>query len=649
MHFYSERAAILAVSALLLSACGSGGSDRPPPSASAPVVNLSANPTAITAGQATTLTWSTTNATSCTASGGWSGVRGTSGTEQTAAIASTTTFTLACTGAGGSSSQSSTVTVNAPGGGNVVVSGKITFDRVPFKAPPLEGLNPVAPVESPARQVVVEAVDAGNGVAIASTTTDVNGDYALTVAGNVSMFIRARAQMIRSGAAPSWEFSVRNNTNSDALYTLDGSAFNPGGANATRNLKAAIGWNGTTYTDRSAAPFAILDTIYRAKELVLSGNPSAVLSSLNLYWASTNRPTLNRLCPDTGDIGTSFYIGAGGQDDCTPQGLVPAGIYILGDFSSASSDTDEFDQHVIAHEFGHYFEDRLSRSDSIGGDHGGGDRLDLRVAFGEGWGNAYAAMSLNDPAYRDSQQRVNSEFGFNLESDDQTAEGWFSEFSVGEILFDIFDSTADGADAVSLGFAPIFAVMTGEQTGTDALTSIYSFATALRATNSPQSGAIDSLLGNEGITGSGAFGTGESNGGGNVDALPVYEDVVPNQAAIRQCTNAASGTYNAIGNRRLLRFSLAQPATVTITVTGLPEAQASPPPDPDLSLWTRGQEFRSEAFGTQEMLQRPLPAGTHVLDIHECTHVSDPRACHPTLTNPDRRVRTCMNVQIVTN
>jgi hypothetical protein len=33
------------------------------------------------------------------------------------------------------------VTVNAPGAGNVIVSGKITFDRVPFKTPPLSGLR----------------------------------------------------------------------------------------------------------------------------------------------------------------------------------------------------------------------------------------------------------------------------------------------------------------------------------------------------------------------------------------------------------------------------------------------------------------------------------------------------------------------------
>ena len=84
----------------------------------------------------------------------------------------------------------------------------------------------------------------------------------------------------------------------------------------------------------------------------------------------------------------------------------PDGIYILGDFTALGGDTDEFDQSVIAHEFGHYVEDRFGRSDSIGGDHGGSATLlDLRVAFGEGWGNAFSGMVLGDPIYRDSQQR----------------------------------------------------------------------------------------------------------------------------------------------------------------------------------------------------------------------------------------------------
>jgi hypothetical protein len=76
-----------------------------------PTATLSANPTSVPTGSASTLTWSSTNATSCTASNGWTGAKATSGTQQvTPTIA--TTYTLTCTGSGGTSAPVSvTVTV----------------------------------------------------------------------------------------------------------------------------------------------------------------------------------------------------------------------------------------------------------------------------------------------------------------------------------------------------------------------------------------------------------------------------------------------------------------------------------------------------------------------------------------------------------
>ena len=60
------------------------------------------------------LSWNTTNATSCTASGGWTGPEPTSGAVSTGAVDATTTYTLNCTGIGGSGSGLATVTVPNP-------------------------------------------------------------------------------------------------------------------------------------------------------------------------------------------------------------------------------------------------------------------------------------------------------------------------------------------------------------------------------------------------------------------------------------------------------------------------------------------------------------------------------------------------------
>jgi pectate lyase len=83
-------------------------------SVSLPIVTLSASPTSITAGGSSTLNWTSTNATSCTASGGWSGTKALNDT-QSVSPTTNTTYTLACTGSGGSDIKSVTVSVAAAG------------------------------------------------------------------------------------------------------------------------------------------------------------------------------------------------------------------------------------------------------------------------------------------------------------------------------------------------------------------------------------------------------------------------------------------------------------------------------------------------------------------------------------------------------
>ena len=75
-----------------------------------PNVNLSASPASIIIDESSTLSWSSTNTDSCTASGAWSGSKGTSGSE-TVSPTSDSTYTLSCTGNGGSTDSSFEITV----------------------------------------------------------------------------------------------------------------------------------------------------------------------------------------------------------------------------------------------------------------------------------------------------------------------------------------------------------------------------------------------------------------------------------------------------------------------------------------------------------------------------------------------------------
>ncbi|MBY0328575.1 hypothetical protein K2Q02_00555, partial [Patescibacteria group bacterium] len=78
----------------------------------APTASISVSPTSVTSGGTSTITWSSTNATSCTAGGSWSGAKATSGSGWTPALYADTTYSLYCTGAGGTSAtQYATVTV----------------------------------------------------------------------------------------------------------------------------------------------------------------------------------------------------------------------------------------------------------------------------------------------------------------------------------------------------------------------------------------------------------------------------------------------------------------------------------------------------------------------------------------------------------
>ena len=76
-----------------------GGTASSSPAA-LPTVAFSASPSSITAGKISMATWSSTNAFSCGAGGGWTGMKATSGS-LAVSPRSTTTYTLACFGAGG--------------------------------------------------------------------------------------------------------------------------------------------------------------------------------------------------------------------------------------------------------------------------------------------------------------------------------------------------------------------------------------------------------------------------------------------------------------------------------------------------------------------------------------------------------------------
>src|SRR5690606_8213180 len=173
---------------------------------------------------------------------------------------------------------------------------------------------------------------------------------------------------------------------------------------------------------RVAAPFAIIDSIFMGVQRLVAVNSNVQLPALELRWSTANNTANGDLT--LGEIATSFYhreLNA---------------IYILG---SENDDIDEYDRHVILHEWGHYIEAELSRSDNIGGDHQSDDMLDIRVAMSEGFSNAWSAMMLNDPVYRDASGAGQQEgFQIIVNRTKNRVRGWYSEDSIQSILYNFY-------------------------------------------------------------------------------------------------------------------------------------------------------------------------------------------------------------------
>ncbi|HUO66688.1 MAG TPA: hypothetical protein VMV37_04080, partial [Gammaproteobacteria bacterium] len=378
----------------------------------------------------------------------------------------------------------------------MTLSGTVTFDLVPTANVSGAWKLDYANTESaPARGVTVQVIN--GSTVVATTTTDGAGAYSLTVPSNENVFVRARAEMDLSGS-PSWSVSVTDNTQGDALWVLDSATFLLGANGAVQDLHAASGWGGSSYTaTRAAAPFAILDAVYDAMQFVLASEPGLAFPSLQIHWSPNNVPTVSASGPDapSGEIGSSVYVSGGD-------------IYLLG---AQDKDTDEYDRSVISQLWGQYLLDAFGRDDSVPGPHSPGDQLDLRVAFSDGFANAFAAMATGDPIYRDTQGPQQAQgFSFNVEgeaaTDPNPYPGWFSERSIQELVYNLYDSDSnfvpDGSttqDNVALGFVPIFTALAGPLRNTPAQTSIFPFINALEKAVPASQADIDALVRAQGI------------------------------------------------------------------------------------------------------------------------------------------------------
>jgi hypothetical protein len=217
------------------------------------------------------------------------------------------------------------------------------------------------------RYATVDVVNDVTEDVLYTTQTDSQGNYAIvTSPSTTQVYVR-----INSSSTPPLSGTIRVRDLSNNAYGVPSDPF-PLSGSAFVAVSVSV--------SNVAGAFNILDVMTTGYDLVRELSGSYPSSPLSTYWAPGNT------------AGTYYCTGF----ECSPGD----GIYVL---SETGGDTDEFDDDILWHEFGHFLASTFSRDQSPGGYHSLGDNdHDLRFSWSEGWGNFIPGalkswLAANDP------------------------------------------------------------------------------------------------------------------------------------------------------------------------------------------------------------------------------------------------------------
>ena len=320
----------------------------------------------------------------------------------------------------------------------VTITGTVLYER---KALTAGGLS-AGLVARPARWVDVELIESGTGTCYGATSADATGAYVLV--GNppqgttvsVVAYSRTDYDPLRNVTAHSALPPSSNvHTNADC-FSQASTPFSA--ASATVNLTVPYNPGDPNY--RPSIGFGLLD--------ILLGCSEAIRTSVS------ETPPLCHAYTQLGNGGaTGTYY-----DSFAHALSVLAGM--AGDLDG--TDTDYFDDGVVAHEYGHFVEFNMAASRNRGGPHSG-QNLEPPFAWSEGAATGWGCLLRKDPMYIDT---VGTSGGTSISVSvenwtPQTVRGIGGEETVTELVWDLVDGTAgypstDG-DGCAIAFAPLYA------------------------------------------------------------------------------------------------------------------------------------------------------------------------------------------------
>ncbi len=253
--------------------------------------------------------------------------------------------------------QSSQVSATPLGtsGPNIIINGTVLYQDKEYG---LDGFTSNQPYK-PVRYAVIEIIDSAatsTAPPLATGVTGTDGSYTISLPTSTSLSVYVRVDAEATPDVSPVPIEVRNFASE--VYSFRGNNFIPSGDTSVNIAVPAASIGGA---------FNILDVLTNGFNFVnsLQSYPTA---TLNAYWSPGNA------------YGT-YYCSTPDPNDC----FKGEGIYVL----NSRNDTDEYDDDVLYHEFGHFIAAHFSKDDSQGGIHGlTDDDLDMRLAWSEGWGDA---------------------------------------------------------------------------------------------------------------------------------------------------------------------------------------------------------------------------------------------------------------------
>lgn len=358
----------------------------------------------------------------------------------------------------------------------VTITGTATFQwRKTFGNLIAGGLGSIEATTKPIRRAEVRAKNAA-GTVVQCGVTDGSGNFSLDLPGNTGTYtIEVNSRALNDYA----KVSVLNKPEFNQFYTITTTV-----ASSSTTSVGTMTAPASTSANVIAGAFNILDQIVDANAYLKTNVGTGTCSSMgcteinvapkvNAYWVAGFNPGSY--------VGTSsglsFYLPGYSR------------LFILGGINgnTTESDTDHFDNSIILHEFAHFLEDQVFKSDSPGGSHDGQSVIDPRLAWSEGWGNFFQAAVRNSADYVDSQGNSDGSTSliFDADIEDSTnnsyddpkpggsdlskgygtnGEGNFREFSVSRVLWDSIDTVND-SESITGGFPELWSVVTNQSWG----------------------------------------------------------------------------------------------------------------------------------------------------------------------------------------